>query len=171
MLVISARVRVVVVMVSALALAAGLLTMALLSKPAQAQAETFTSSDRDAFLIAFESCTGEVLEVQGTLHAVAHTTIDPNGTFHTTFHNNIQGGAESASGAKYVFNSSSTNQQNFSVSGTPPFIATNTMSFRLIRQGSATPTDDLMVKVLIHQTVNANGEITSEVVKFEATCK
>jgi hypothetical protein len=47
MLVIPARVKAVVVMVSALAVAAGLLTLALLAKPAQTQAdiETFNECD------------------------------------------------------------------------------------------------------------------------------
>jgi peptidoglycan/LPS O-acetylase OafA/YrhL len=59
MIVIANRVRVVVVMVSALAVAAGLLTLALLEKPAQAQAETITSNDRSTFNLpssAWKAC-------------------------------------------------------------------------------------------------------------------
>jgi hypothetical protein len=162
-------VKVVVVMVSALALAAGLLTLALLSKPAQAQAETTTTQDRTTFNQTFFSCTGELVQIQGTMHTVAHTTTDANGERHTTFHFTIQGRGESESGAKYVFNAVFTLHENFPA-GDPNYNVTFTQTVKLIRQGSATPTDDLEAKLLIHQTLNSQGELTSEILKAEGEC-
>jgi hypothetical protein len=63
MVIIQTRVRVVVV-VSGLALAAGLLTLALLAKPAQAQAQ------RDRVPVVFDflnPCTGESVVFNGTV--------------------------------------------------------------------------------------------------------
>ena len=91
MIVIPNRVRVVVV-VSALALAAGLLTLALLAKPTQAQAETITSTERLPLNNTyFNPCTGEEFHIEGTVHLVQHRTIDENGTDHVQVHSNTQG--------------------------------------------------------------------------------
>jgi hypothetical protein len=171
MLVIPARVKVVVVMVSALALAAGLLTLALLSKPAQAQAETITTQDRSTFTQLSGACgNNELVLIQGTMHTVAHTTTDETGVRHTTFHFNIQGRGESASGAKYVFNHVFTSHDNFTGVAGDNFTLTFTQTVKLIRQGSATPTDDLKSRLLIHVTLNDQGEVTAEVEKAESEC-
>ena len=162
------RVRVVMV-VSALALAVSLLTLALLAKPAQAQAETITDNDRSTFDGSFISCTGEFVFIEGTMHTVAHTTIDANGERHTTFHTQVQGVGESESGAKYVFKDVFTLHENFPASD-PNYNVTYSGTTKLIRQGSPTPTDDLEVKLLIHVTLNDHGELTAEVEKFESEC-
>jgi len=169
MLVILARVKVVVVVVSALALAAGLLTLALQAKPAQAQAGTITSTDQSTFSGTFFTCTGELVFIEGTVNTVAHTTIDANGERHTVSRFNIQGQGVSDSGAKYVF----IDVFNFTVNsegGAPYYNVIFTQTVKLIRQGSATPTDDLDVNLLIHQTVNAQGELTAEILEFESVC-
>lgn len=73
----------------------GLLTVALLSKPAQAaQAETVTTTtDRTTFNQTFRSCTNELVQIQGTLHTVAHSTIDVNDVIHSKFNFTFQGEA------------------------------------------------------------------------------
>ena len=163
------RVRVVVVMVSALAVAAGLLTLALAAKPAQAQAGTITSTDRSTFSGTFFSCTGAMVFIEGTVNTVTHTTIDANGVLHTMSHFNIQGRGESDSGAKYVFQDAFTFRENFQ-GGAPNYNVTYTQTVKLIRQGSATPTDDPESNLLIHVTLNDNGEVTAEVFKAETEC-
>jgi hypothetical protein len=168
MLVIPTRVKVVVVMVSALALAGGLLTLALLSKPAQAQAETTTTQDRSTFNVLFDSCTGESVNMQGTSHTVAHSTIDENGVVHSTLHFNTRGKGESDSGAKYVFHDAST--QHLTFTGDLEDV-TLTMTSKLIRQGSATPTDDLDFRYLLHVTINDRGDVTAAFEKEELECK
>jgi len=163
------RMRLVVVM-SALALAAGLLTLALLAKPTQAQAETATVNER--FPVAFEienPCTGEVVFIEGTLHSVFHITRDADGGFHIKGHNNFQAQGVSPSGAKYVVHESANRQLNFRDESADNF--TFLVTLEAIRQGSATPEDDFKVKALIHITANANGELTAEVVKIRGECK
>jgi hypothetical protein len=172
MIVIPNRVRVVVVMVSALALAAGLLTLALLEKPAQAQAETIMSNDRSTFNLLSGTCGDELAQIQGTLHTVAHTTIDATGVRHIRGHFNEQGQGEGTiSGDKYVFHDVFNLREN--LSGDDPgdhLTFTVTETAELIRQGSTTPTDDQRVKSLVHVTINANGEVTADVVKIEFEC-
>jgi hypothetical protein len=144
-------------------------TMSSSAAFAQYRAQAFTSSDRSTYNNTFFSCTGELVQIQGTLHEVSHGTILPNGVTQVTFQFNIKGRGESASGTKYVYQDTFTQHQNFS--GEPPFIFNRTLTARLISQGSATPTDDLKLNILIHSTVNENGEVTAVVDKFEAVCK
>jgi hypothetical protein len=140
----------------------------LLAKPAQAQAETITDKDRSTFNGFFRSCTGEDLFIEGTMHTVAHTTIDANGERHVKFHFNIQGQGEGeSSGDKYVFHSVSNSHQNFTEDNAN-FTFSDTA--RLIRQGSATPTDDLQAKTLVHISINAQGELTAEVRNESVSC-
>jgi hypothetical protein len=169
MLVIPARVKVVVVMVSALALAAGLLTLTLLAKPAQAQAETVTSTDRIPVSFSVESCSGELVFVEGTSLTVAHTTIDANGGFHTNFQFNVKGQGEGlSSGDKYVFND--IRNSTFNSPTGAVLNVTQLQTFKIIRQGSATPTDDLQAKTLVHLTINAQGELIAEVRNESVSC-
>ena len=166
MVVIPNRVRVVMV-VSALALAAGLLTLALLEKPAQAQAETITDNDRSTFDGPVASCMGEFVFIEGTMHTVAHTTIDANGGFHTKFQYILKGQGEGLdSGDKYLYNDTF----GYNVNSTGAINQTQTETFKITSQGSASATDDLQGKVLYHVTVNANGEVTTEVYNFEFEC-
>jgi hypothetical protein len=43
-------------------------------------------------------------------------------------------------------------------------------AMKIIRQGSATPTDDVESRLLIHVTLNDQGEVTAEVFKAEGEC-
>ena len=161
MIVIPARVKVVVVMVSALALAAGLLTLALLPKPAQAKAESFTASDWSAFAFTdISPCTGEPYALEGRVHVVTHYTQDANGGYLVTGEVNVQGsGVGDTSGAKYLFHQKSAFHRRYN--GYFPDNFTAAGNFRVIRQGSATPTDDFVLPFVGHFTVNVNGEMTS----------
>ncbi len=170
MVVIPTRVRVVVVVVSALA--AGLLTLALLAKPTQAQAETGTFSAHaplDSGIV--NPCTGELVFLEGFGQFVSHATIDENGGHHLKMHVTLHGQGVSASGAKYVWHESFNQYLYFSPEESADNI-TLAVSFRVIRQGSATPEDDFIGKAVVHFTRNANGEVTAEVIKVEpAECK
>ena len=168
MVVIPNRVRVLVV-VSALALAAGLLTLALLAKPTQAQAQHETFRAQMPFEMGgFNPCTGETYYLEGTVHLVTQVTQDANGNFHFTSHQVVEGQGVGASGAKYVVHDSFNTTINFTLEAAQTF--TQEFIFKVIRQGSDTPEDDYTVKYLIHFTVTANGELTSEVGRFEIEC-
>ncbi len=166
------RVRVVVVMVSALAVAAGLLTLALLAKPAQAQAQPEHVEEHTP--VTFEQvnpCTGEVILVEGTGHVVGHYTEDASGGLHYVLHSHSQGRGVSTSGAKYTFSSGSNQTHNVKVdaSSAEAFTWTDRVIFN--RQGSDTPGDDLQGHFLFHATVNANGELTVVFERAEFECR
>jgi hypothetical protein len=171
MTVIANRWRVLALMF-ALVLAGGLLTLALLEKPAQAQAETITSTDEYTFDEFLEDCTGELVELAGTQHIVAHSTLDATGALHTKYHVVTQGRGVSDSGAKYIVINTDNVEENITL---PPEevqrTITNPGMFKLIRQGSSTPADDQYVNYLLHVTVNANGEVTAVVSSFDFGCK
>jgi hypothetical protein len=152
------------VLVVALALAASLLTLAVvLAKPAQAQAQTITDTDREPVSTTTPGCS-ELVFFEGTMLTVAHTTIDANGGFHTKLQFNVKGQGEGLdSGDKYVTHEVINDQINNS---TGAFNETITGTLKIIRQGSATTTDDFHTKIVFHVTVNANGEVTTEFVKF-----
>jgi hypothetical protein len=152
----------------AVALAAGLLTLAVvLAKSAQAQADTFTDTYQDTFRFYTGGCTGEPVLIEGTLHTVAHTTIDANGGYHTKFQYNLKGQGEGLdSGDKYLYNDTF----GYNVNSTGAINQTQTETFKITSQGSGSATDDLQGKVLYHVTVNANGEVTTEVYNFEFEC-
>jgi hypothetical protein len=159
------------VVVSALALAAGLLTLALLATPTQARAETITSHDRTTFNNGFSTCTAdEVVFIDLSMHTVAHTTIDENGVRHTNFNFNIQGRGESNTGAKYVYHGVSNQHETFTGVVGDNYNRTFIESAQLIRQGSATPTDDLPFRHWVHVTLNDHGEVTAFFEKVEGEC-
>jgi len=104
MMVIPNRGRVVAV-ISALALAGGLLALALLAKPTQAQAEGASSEQFPIeFAIDMSACGGEEIDVTGTLHTVNHFTVRPDGTYHVNSHFNFAGvkGVGRTTGDNYV---------------------------------------------------------------------
>jgi hypothetical protein len=162
-----------VVLVVALALAASLLMLAVvLAKPAQAQAQTFTDTDRFPIGGTVYSCNdAELVIVEGTGRTVAHTTIDANGVYHTQLQSNLTGQGEGLdSGDKYVYKSVSSNQLNYSLAPGENFTAILPVSFEFIRQGSDTTTADWKMHALLHETINANGEVTSFVDNFRTSC-
>jgi hypothetical protein len=169
MVVIPRRVRVLVV-VSALALAAGLLTLALLAKPAQAQMQRERVPVEFDF---FNTCTGETIIFEGTVQVFFDFKEDANGGIHTQGHAHLHGqGVGLTSGDKYVLNETQNNHQNFRVpleSGAANFHITQ--SLRVIHQGPGTPGDDFLTKILLHVTINANGEVTADVLRVESECK
>jgi len=168
MIVIPNRLR-VVVLFSALALAAGLLMLALQAKPAQAQAETGTFPQRFSFAgTLINPCTGETFFVEGTQLFLFHTTLDADGGEHFNVNSTIQAQGVSDSGVKYVFQETGPTHIKNALDSANTFTSTDTGRF--IRQGSTTPEDDFVVKIMSHVTINANGELTSESTTLEIEC-
>jgi hypothetical protein len=94
--------RIVVV----LGVAAVMATMvALAAGTASAQAETETFHQRGPYTRAVENpCTGEEVLIEGTFHAVIHTTLNDDGTYHAVVRGNINAtGTSVLTGDKYRF--------------------------------------------------------------------
>jgi hypothetical protein len=174
MMVIPNRVRLVAVM-SALALALGLLTLALLAKPTQAQAQTEHFDERAPLSLQFEHpCTGEEIFLEGFFHTSGTVTRDAAGNLHVQVHSTFVGqGVSITSGAKYVAHEVSSPHFNVRDTVDPAQEAnfTDTLTFHFIRQGSPTPEDDFMLFFLNHLTVNPNNEVTSDVLVDRVECK
>lgn len=140
------------------ALAAALVWLTLMSPPLWAA--TSTTIPLDA--IRSGDCTGEDVELSGTIHLVSQ--LQPDGS--EVSHFNFQGvsGVGLTSGTKYRASS----VDHVRLAAPFPSDITSVRSLRLISRG---PEDDLLVRFLFHITVNANGEVTAEVEDVTSKCK
>jgi hypothetical protein len=148
--------------VSALALAAGLLALAALATPAQAQSETTSrvTFEQDYYNV----CADEVFHISGTILTVGHVTTDANGGQHFQYVENTQGtGTSLTTGAEYAVKNVRHGQIN--VRGdTFTYYDSYVLTFR--RQGSTTPDDDFKATIWIKQTV-VNGELTTQILNID----
>jgi hypothetical protein len=110
----------------------------------------------------------EPIDISGDMRLVIHTTTSDNGNFHFAAHLNYQGvsGTGRTSATQYRATDAGTSTFNGSGNSSANEF-TNEFTFQLTSAGSE---DNFRVKGLIHITVNANGETTSEVIDLEAYC-
>jgi hypothetical protein len=147
------------------------MTLALAAGMALAQATTDTFNDRSPLAgEVINPCTGELVLFEGTTHFVFHRTVDAGGGFRFKGHENLQAKGVSDSGAKYIVHEVGNDQENFDVFSDSADNFTLMGTLQYIRQGSETAEDDFQAKLLVHVTVNANGELTSEILKAETEC-
>ena len=158
----------VVALISALALAGGLLTLALLAKPAQAQTEGASSEQFPvAFTIDATECAGELIDVTGTLHVVNHFTVQEDGTYHVNTHFNFAGGKGEGltTGDMYVVPASGAAVENFVQPGQ---IVTGTVDVNLIIGKGQLPNQVAVARV--HYIIGPDGEIKVESSTFHFQC-
>ena len=101
----------VLAVIWALALAVGLLTLALLAKPAQAQSQGATSERLPiGFTLDASTCTGELIELTGTMHIVNHFRLQEDGSYHIISQMNLAGvkAVGQTTGDEYVVPAKST---------------------------------------------------------------
>ena len=108
---------------------------------------------------------GEEVLLEGTLHSLSRTTESASGNFSYTIHLNPQGltGTGQTTGDTYRATG------GFTLRGTVGPGETFTVNdiFQLIGPGTD---NNLRVHTTVHYTVNANGEVTSEVDNTTITC-
>jgi hypothetical protein len=111
-------------------------------------------------------CGGEAVDVTGRQHSVIHVTTDSSGGQHLVLHTNYLDVRATGvqTGRIYVVTDVSNRSSN--ISGPPPLETTQTISSRIVGHG----TPNTMVTIVFHFTINANGEVTSEVVKVAVRC-
>lgn len=111
---------------------------------------------------------GEVIQVQGDLHLLSHTTISNSGNFHVKLHFQPMGisGVGLSTGDKYQ--ATGVTQLAFNSNGPFPITYTSINNFRMIGQG---PGNNLLVHQTFHITVNANGVLTAVVNNTSVECK
>lgn len=137
--------------------------------PAFAQATTMTTNEEIPITGTVpNSCNGDQVTFQGTLHVVNTLVTDASGGYHLRTHVNYQdvSGVGVPSGLNYRV--VTTNNETVNDSDTAQFETTVIQTFRAISQTSA---PNLFVQVVLHVTVNANGQTTSEVTEFRAECR
>jgi hypothetical protein len=109
---------------------------------------------------------GEEVRLIGKLHHVFHTTLDGAGSAHIKLHANDQGiiGTGLTTGDKYQ----RTWTTNIEINAKVGEQTTLVESFDIIGQGNG---NNLLVRLTLHITVNANGTVTADVVNISIECK
>jgi hypothetical protein len=111
---------------------------------------------------------GELIQIEGDLHILFHTTISSSGNLHSKFHFQPMGisGQGLTTGDKYQ--ATGVTQDEFSSEGPFPITETYVNNFRMIGQG---PGNNFFVHENTHITFNANGQVTVVADNFKTGCK
>jgi hypothetical protein len=123
-------------------------------------AATSTTIPLDA--IRSGDCTGEDVELSGTIHLVSQLQSDGSVVGHINYQGVSAVGL--TSGTKYR----ASTVDNFRLAAPFPSDITSVRTLRLISQGAE---DNLLVSFLFHITVNANGETTAQVEDVNIKCE
>jgi hypothetical protein len=158
-----------------------LVVSVLLAPAASAEASVSVSEQTVAvtnFPVQLVGCVnsgnGEVVLINGSLHTVTALRDDADGGFHVTTHANLAdtSGLGIVSGDTYrVTDTAGGFGQRLSLyfpsANAPPQSVTQSRDVRFISVGSA---DNLLLRFTVHQTINANGELTVQNVTIEQIC-
>ena len=140
----------------------------VLVAPARAKVETNERVywERRQWIPCAMNGEGEWVFLSGYLHIVYSTTLDGNGGFHTRVHFNPQGitGIGELSGTSYR----SVGETHRVTNGKVGEMHTFVNNYKIIGQGRG---NNFLVHDTIHYTVNANGEVTSEVANTWIECR
>jgi hypothetical protein len=143
-----------------------LLLMTAVAAPLQAGV-IYNSKDEVPFGF-YNECTNEGFFGFLTLHILLRETVDGAGGFHYGFHYQPQGGVMVGDDSGNIYHATGVTQEagNIGVSGLPfEFTFVNIGTFITPGQGA-----NLRLHETIHVTVNALGEVTSEVVNVWEEC-
>jgi hypothetical protein len=144
------------------AVLAGLMLMFSLFLPVRgASALGATSTDISLHFLRSADCTDEVVEISGSLHMVNQVQADGSVIGHFNYQD--VSGVGLVSGAIYRIAA----VDHFRLSAPFPASIASVSSFRLISRGSKS---NLLVTVLYHVTVNANGEVAASIDKLNMQC-
>jgi hypothetical protein len=140
-----------------------------LAGTAIAQSATTTTSVSTEFTSVITTIcgAGEQISVTGRVHVLQHITQTPSGMTSRVTHINLQAlGTGQVTGEQYVF-TQNTNVA-FNSQQPAPLQNTETETIQIIGRGQ---TEDRYIRALLHTTINANGELTAEVVEFDRHCR
>ncbi len=137
-----------------------------LSLPVRAEVVTNTSVPFSTTV--YNSCTGEPVHLTGELHVLVHITEDGNGGFHFYSHFQPMGvsGQGLASGRNYQAVGETIRMSNDSSES--QFEGSFVNNFKIVGQG---PGGNFMVHTNTHFTVNANGDVTADIVNSSVECR
>jgi hypothetical protein len=112
----------------------------------------------------------EWVNMSGVVHEVYQLWQDGDGKLHLRTHTNIHGsGLGLDTGDTWTYSSTSNYTVHYGVFAAQPApVNTSVHSLKLIGQGSA---PNWRLHMLIHRTINANGEITTDFSFVDAVCR
>jgi hypothetical protein len=120
-----------------------------------------TSTDMPLDFLRSADCTGEIVEISGTIHMLNQVQADGSVIGHFNYLN--VSGVGLTSGNTYRANA----VDQFRLSAPFPSSINSVRSFLLISRGWSS---NLLVTVLYHITVNANGEATTSIDDLTMQC-
>ena len=120
-----------------------------------------TSTDLPFDFLRSADCTGEIVEISGTIHMLNQIQADGSIMGHFNYLN--VSGVGLTSGNTYQANA----VDHFRLSAPFPSSITSARSFLLISRGSSS---NLLVTALYHITVNANGEVATSIDDLTMQC-
>ena len=137
--------------------------------PAFGQATTTTTNEEVPISnVVLNTCNGDVVNYQGTLHITNTVTTDASGGFHIKTHTNYQdvSGVGTPSGVNYRVSTTSVDTTNDNSS--PQLEMTVIQTVKVISLNS---TPNLFLQFVFHITINANGQTTSTVTEVRPECR
>lgn len=145
-----------------------LLVLGTLSLPAPTNAAVVVNTSIPFTIGVFIPCVPEPAILTGELHILITSTVDNNGGLHFKSHYQPQrlSGFGLVTGDKYQ--GTGVTQEHVNIHPGLAFEDTFINNFRMIGQG---PGNNFLVHTTFHVTVNANGDVTANVLNTSVDCK
>ena len=137
------------------------LALSIFLPGSSAVALSATSDQLPLYFLRSADCTGEVVEISGTIHVVNQTQADGSVIGHFNYQNVKGWGLTSGN----TYRVSAVDQVRLQAPF--PSSITSVQSFHLISPGGES---NLLVQVLYHITVNGNGEVTVAIDDLNTQC-
>ena len=147
-----------------MAVAFAFVLIGICSEPTLAQATSTTTNTEMPFTATLTDCNSQPVVISGTMHMVTQYTVSSNGGTHVHINTNWQD--VSGTSGTTTYRAHSNNHSHFNSNGAQSEVTTID-DVRLVSAGS---TDNLKVRITMHTTINANGEVTASFVTFEVVC-
>jgi hypothetical protein len=112
-------------------------------------------------------CLGETVALTGSLHLLVIVQETANGT-HVLTHAQPQGIEGTGLTSGEMYRGTGVTMSSVFLQPPPPFDVTFVNNFRIIGAADA---NSFMVHTTVHITVNANGEITANVIQTDVSCQ
>lgn len=145
------------------------LSLTFMSISAMAQATTSTTTFTTPIVGSFTACNGETVNFTGEVRSVIHMTVSTIGRVNIKVGDTLQAtGVGLVTGVTYVANQTVEFGDRYDSVALAPFNLTQTAHLNFIGQGAV---PNARVRLLIHMTVNANGEATATNFDFTSDCQ
>ncbi len=146
-----------------------LLAVTTSGTPTAAQATTVTTNETLPFTdTRMNPCNQDLVTFSGEMHITNHVTTDAGGGTHVRTHVNYQdvSGTGAPSGVNYRV--VTTRNETLNDNDTPQSELTVIQVVRFVALGL---TPNFQLQVVLHITINANGQTTSEVTETRIICR